>query len=764
MLTIVFPGQGSQDKGMGQGLFDAFPDLIAEADALLGYSIRELCLENPDDRLVQTQFTQPALFVVGALAWLARNGGQPDLLAGHSLGEYNALFAGGAFDFKTGLSLVQRRGALMARASGGGMAAVLGFPAESIAKVLTDIGADQVDIANDNSPSQVVISGPKEQVERALEPLEQAGARRTKLLEVSAAFHSRHMMAAAEEFRGFLAQAPFRLPNIPVLSNVTARPHRDADQIRELLVQQIIKPVRWTECMRYAMALGTEAVEELGPGKVLTGLFRQIKREATPLDLSAEHEPQVTPTAENPPSQAPAPPPVNGFDVQAHTLGSASFRATYGTRWAYVAGAMYKGIASKELVVRMGKAGLIGFLGTGGLEQSRLEADIDYIQRELRQGQAYGMNLLYNLEHPELELAQAELFLRKGVRFIEAAAYLSPTEALVWFRFKGAHLDAQGRSVIPNQVIAKVSRPEIARWFMSPPPEKVLEKLAQSGRLDARELAVARRNPISHDICLEADSGGHTDMGVAYALFPAMNRLRVELTREHSYEQPLRLGAAGGIGSPEAVAAAFVLGADFILTGSVNQCTVEAGTSDLVKDMLQTINIQDTDYAPAGDMFELGARVQVLKRGTFFPARANKLFELYRQYNALEEIDPATATMLQEKYFKRSFQQIWEETSAYWRSTRPAELEKAERNPKHKMALVFKWYFVHTNRLALAGEAAEKVSFQVHCGPALGAFNQFVAGTELASWRNRHVDEIARLLMEQGAAVLRERIAGFARA
>ncbi|MBN2443261.1 MAG: hypothetical protein JXJ04_18010, partial [Spirochaetales bacterium] len=180
----------------------------------------------------------------------------------------------------------------------------------------------------------------------------------------------------------------------------------------------------------------------------------------------------------------------------------------------------------------------------------------------------------------------------------------------------------------------------------------------------------------------------------------------------------------------------------------------EAGTSDIVKDLLQQINVQDTEYAPAGDMFELGAKVQVLKKGLFFPARANKLYALYLQYNSLDEIDEKTKTQLQEKYFRKTFDEIWDETQKFFAKVDPREIERAQKNPKHKMALVFRWYFGYSTRLALDGVADRKVDFQVHCGPALGAFNQWVKDTSLESWRNRHVDEIAEKLMMAAADLL----------
>ena len=231
-----------------------------------------------------------------------------------------------------------------------------------------------------------------------------------------------------------------------------------------------------------------------------------------------------------------------------------------------------------------------------------------------------------------------------------------------------------------------------------------------------------------------------------------------EIGKRAGYEQRFTVGLAGGIGTPAAAAASFMMGADFILTGSINQCTVEAGISDEVKDLLQQINVQDTAYAPAGDMFEMGSRVQVLKKGVFFPHRANKLHALYQHYESLDEIPRNIRSQLETRFFKKTFDEVWRETVQYFEGKGERdEISRAERNPKHKMALVFRWYFGYSMRLAFEGDLANRVDFQVHTGPALGAFNQSVAGTRLENWRNRHVDAIGITLMEQTAAFLSRR-------
>jgi trans-AT polyketide synthase/acyltransferase/oxidoreductase domain-containing protein len=445
--------------------------------------------------------------------------------------------------------------------------------------------------------------------------------------------------------------------------------------------------------------------------------------------------------------------------IGAASLGCPGFKSRYGIKYAYLAGAMYKGIASKELVIAMAKARLMGFLGTGGLRLDRLESDIRFIQSTLPVDGRYGMNLLSDLSQPELEERTVELFLKHGVRFVEAAAYMQMTPAVVRYRSKGLKRRPDGRIEAPNHVLAKVSRPEVAAAFMQPAPEAIVRQLVQAGHLNAEEAELSRLIPVASDVCVEADSGGHTDRGVAYALMPVMLSLRDEITAHNEYREKINVGAAGGIGTPEAAAAAFVMGADFILTGSINQCTVEAGTSVAVKDMLQTANSQDTAYAPAGDLFELGAKVQVFKKGVFFPARANKLYELYSHYNSIDEIDEKTRNQIQEKYFRRSFDDVWKETKAHHLSTGRTKAEELERSPKQKMALIFRWYFVHTNRLALDGNEEQKLDYQIHCGPALGAFNRWVQGTELESWRNRHVAEIAERLLSATAELLNERFA-----
>lgn len=446
---------------------------------------------------------------------------------------------------------------------------------------------------------------------------------------------------------------------------------------------------------------------------------------------------------------------ITRMKIDAYSLGSREFKECYGTKYAYLTGAMYRGIASRQLVIRMCQAGLMAYLGTAGLPLSEVEAHIEAIRRALPSGKSFGMNLLSDLEDPAHELAMVELYMRHGVRYVEAAAYIQMTPALALYRIKGLRRGADGRTVCENRILAKVSRPEVAEAFMTPPPPKIVAQLLAAGGITAEQAELARAVPMSNEICVEADSGGHTDMGIPTVIFPALCRLRDDLHRQFSYGQPIHMGLAGGIGAPQSAAAAFIMGADFILTGSINQCTVEAGTSDAVKDLLQDMNIQDTDYAPAGDMFELGAKVQVLKKGVFFPARANKLHALYLQYNGLQELPVAVRRQLEERYFKRGLDDILREAKSYLiQCGRSQEAEQLDASPKKQMARVFKWYFAYTTQVALAGKMEDRVDFQIHTGPALGAFNQWVKGTELVSWRARHVDDLAERLMNGAAQLL----------
>lgn len=277
--VFMFPGQGSQKKGMGEALFAKFPEQTAAASAELGYSIEELCLKDPANQLDQTQFTQPALFVINALSFLARlmeNAELPHFVAGHSLGEYDALFAAGVFDFATGVKLVKQRAALMSRARGGAMAAVIGLTPEQIKDALGAAGLTSIDIANLNSPNQIVISGPESDLPASQGVLEKAGAQLFKRLNVSAAFHSRYMVAAGSEFATFLAPFEFAPPRIPVISNVTARPY-EPGQAKENLARQITHSVRWTESIQWLLEKPGAEFHEIGPGNVLTGLLRRIQ-------------------------------------------------------------------------------------------------------------------------------------------------------------------------------------------------------------------------------------------------------------------------------------------------------------------------------------------------------------------------------------------------------------------------------------------------------------------------------------------------------
>ena len=288
---FVFPGQGSQARGMGKDLFDSFRDMEREADDILGYSIRDLCLNDADGNLVRTQYTQPALYTVGAMAYRRRVdelGDTPEFVAGHSLGEYNALFAAEAYSFADGLKLVQRRGALMGEASGGGMAAVIGADIDTIRAMLAETGETAVDVANHNSPRQAVLAGPTDALERVAPRFETRKGVRVLPLNVRTAFHSRYMAPTKTAFGAYVAGFKLAPLMLPVIANVTALPYRD-DEIAHNLVQQIDHPVRWMESVQYLLQEPDPVFEEIGHGSVLTRLIGEIRKEPLPINIARRY-------------------------------------------------------------------------------------------------------------------------------------------------------------------------------------------------------------------------------------------------------------------------------------------------------------------------------------------------------------------------------------------------------------------------------------------------------------------------------------------
>jgi PfaD family protein len=219
-----------------------------------------------------------------------------------------------------------------------------------------------------------------------------------------------------------------------------------------------------------------------------------------------------------------------------------------------------------------------------------------------------------------------------------------------------------------------------------------------------------------------------------------MLALRDRMQAQYDYAQPLRVGAAGGIATPASAAAAFAMGSAYILTGSVNQACLEAGTSEAARLMLAQAEQADTMMAPAADMFEMGIKVQVLKRGTMFPMRA---------------IPAAERTTLEKTVFRAPVGEIWRQTREFFQERDPRQIERAERDPKHQMALVFRWYLGQSSRWAKSGDPSRKIDYQIWCGPAMGAFNEWAKGSFLESAENRRVVPVAMNLLYNAAVLLR---------
>ena len=436
-------------------------------------------------------------------------------------------------------------------------------------------------------------------------------------------------------------------------------------------------------------------------------------------------------------------------NLTAEDFGDTQFKKDYGLKYALYGGAMANGIASSDMVIALGKAGCMGSYGSGGMRLEIVEQEIDKIKSALGD-KPYMINMLSN-RNAEMEMNLAKLLVKKNVPAVEASAYIVPSEALVYFRVKGVHEDAEGRIVIPHKIIAKVSREEVLEKFVSPPPAEVVAALLKVGLISADEAALAAKIPMADDITVEADSGGHTDGRPLVSMLPALIALANRKQAEYGYQQKVRVGAGGGVGTGLSCLGAFEMGAAYVVTGSVNQGCVESGTSDYVKQVLAETAMADVTMAPCADMFEMGAKVEVIKKKTMYAQNAQKLYEYYVKYPSFEAIPAPDRDRIEKKILKDSFDNIWAGTKEYFSRVDPSKIPQAEKNPKLKMALVFRWYLGNSSRWAVQGDPNRKFDMQIWCGQSMGAFNLWVKGTPLEKAENRRVGEVANLLLDSCA-------------
>lgn len=431
-------------------------------------------------------------------------------------------------------------------------------------------------------------------------------------------------------------------------------------------------------------------------------------------------------------------------------LGSRSFCEDYGLRFPYVAGSMANGIASVEMVISLARQDILAFYGAAGLALPRIKEAVASLQSQL-QNKSFGVNLIHAPQEPQLEMATAKFLLDAGVRFVEASAFMSLEPSVALYSAGGLYRSAKGIER-RTHVFAKVSRPEVAKHFMEPCPPDVLLSLVSQGLLTQEQAELASQVPVATEITVEADSGGHTDNRPLGVIFPVMASLK----SRSSFAGQIRLGAAGGLSTPDSLYSAFALGADYVMTGTVNQSSVESGISREAKILLANVSESDVTMAPAADMFEMGVQVQVLKRGTLFASRAKKLYDLFNAYALWDEIPQNIRLKVEEEIFRLPFTDVWSITRQFWLERNAPEVKRAETDPKHQLALCFRWYMGLSSRWAIEGNPHRILDYQIWCGPAIGAFNDWCKGTFLEHPEARHVVQIALNLLEGAAHKQRE--------
>ncbi len=437
-------------------------------------------------------------------------------------------------------------------------------------------------------------------------------------------------------------------------------------------------------------------------------------------------------------------------------LGDRAFTAAHAIRFPYVVGEMARGIATPQMVIAAAQAGCLGFYGSAGLPRDDIRKGVETIMSGLSGAtEGWGANLIHSPQHPREEAAIVDLFLDLGVRRVSASAFMRLTPDVVRFTALGLARESNGRITRNHHVFAKVSRAEVAEAFMAPPPEKVLRDLVQAGKISPAAAELASQVPVAAEITAESDSGGHTDNRPAGVLFSSLAAARARIVARHGLaENAIRIGLAGGIATPQSAAAAFGMGAAYILTGSINQAAVESGLSLLGRQLLSKAGPADVAMAPAADMFEQGVQVQVLKRGTLFAMRGRKLHALYRSGASYDTLAPADRKWVDD-ILGEPYANAWAATRSYIGKVNPAEAERADADANKQFALVARRYLFQGAQWAREGHPGRIADYQIWCGPSMGAFNEWVADSPLEPLERRTVRQIALNLMEGAARLTR---------
>ncbi|MDR3462480.1 MAG: ACP S-malonyltransferase [Beijerinckiaceae bacterium] len=575
MRAIVFPGQGSQHTGMGSDVFERFPELVATANAVLGFDIRDLCLNNPGAKLDKTVFTQPAVYVVSFLryrAMIARSG-PPEFVAGHSVGEYAALAAAEVFDFATGLRIVQRRGSLMGETHGGGLVAILGLDAEGVARLLIDHEVDGVEIANINSPAQVVVGGRKDRLQAFVEMCS-AKAVRVVPLRVSGAFHTSQMSEAAAKFADFLSEIEFGDPKIPVMSNVTGRLHV-ADQIRARLALHMVKPVLWLQCVEAMLDAGVSDFVEAGTPPVLVPIISDIRKQfraASPASTAERHR------------EVSAARPLAPL--------ARDFCKTFGCGRPAIAGSLGNGIAGQRLVRALAKARMLAFLDTEGLELVAVDEALAELSADEETKGRFGVGLYANSDAPDADEPLVDLFLKHDVRVVEAKGYYEPSPALLRYR------DKNGKPTRSNRVIGHAATREAVSGLML--GCQTLSTLEMNSCLPA-----STHEPWADALCIDLHTWRSKRAGSLSLLQAALSWR--DVYRASASGAPFFVGAAGWPNGSEWIKALLATSADFVVAGSIflmaEEASLDRETQTFIRDGIGAY--EDT---PDWHLPELGSR------------------------------------------------------------------------------------------------------------------------------------------------------------